>query len=103
MPESDCCVRAIAHKTYWRFTKVNEGQTLVEVEAYTDPMGHLPAWLVNAIQKNWPRNSILSVAERASKPDIVAVVLFDAAEPDEAIIAENPPAAPDTSDTATVE
>jgi len=69
-PEDDCCVRAVAVRTYWRFTQVSDVKTHVEVEVYTDPKGSLPAWLVNMIQRGWPYNSITGLAARASKGDV---------------------------------
>ena len=70
-PVSDCCVRAVAYRTFWRFTSHDSDKTEVEVEVFTDPKGALPAWLVNMIQKGWPRNSILGLAARAGKDDVV--------------------------------
>ena len=39
-PEDECCVRAEAVRTYWRFTKISDTKTRVEVEVYTDPKGN---------------------------------------------------------------
>ena len=69
-PADDCCVRAVAVRTYWKFTYVSPTQTRIEVEVYTDPKGALPAWLVNMIQRGWPYNSIIGISERATKDDI---------------------------------
>lgn len=69
-PEDDCCVRAVAVRTFWKFTYVSETKTRIDVEVYTDPKGALPAWLVNMIQRGWPYNSIIGIAERAGKTDV---------------------------------
>jgi hypothetical protein len=69
-PPADCCVRALAHRTYWRFTALPGGRTRVEVEVHTDPKGMLPAWLVNMIQRDWPSNSIQGLARRAAQADV---------------------------------
>lgn len=69
-PEQDCCVRATAHRTYWRFTTLESGRTRVEVEVHTDPKGMLPAWVVNMVQKGWPRNSISGLTARATRADV---------------------------------
>ena len=69
-PEDDCCVRAVAVRTFWRFTAISDTKTRIEVEVYTDPKGALPAWLVNMIQRGWPYNSITGLAKRAAKGDI---------------------------------
>jgi len=76
-PERDCCVRAEAVRTYWRFTAIpGKNRTKVEVEVLTDPRGSLPAWLVNMIQRGWPYNSILGLANRAKKEDVTADIRF---------------------------
>jgi hypothetical protein len=69
-PVDDCCVRAVAVRTFWRFTALSPTKTHVEVEVFTDPKGALPAWLVNMIQRGWPYNSIIGLANRAGKSDI---------------------------------
>lgn len=70
LPPSDCCVRAQTFRTYWRLTDNPAGGSHVEVEVHTDPKGSLPAWLVNLVQRGWPRNSIVGLTERAAKDDI---------------------------------
>ena len=69
-PEQDCCVRATAHRTYWRLSTLENGRSRVEVEVHTDPKGMLPAWVVNMVQKGWPRNSISGLTQRAIKADV---------------------------------
>jgi hypothetical protein len=69
-PIQDCCVRAETNPTSWRFTQLGPSRTRVEVEVFTDPKGSIPAWLVNVVQSDWPRNSIRRLAERAAAPDV---------------------------------
>lgn len=57
-PPVDGVVRARVDHTWFAFTDLPNGQTRVEVEAFTDPMGIVPSWLVNLVQKTWARNSI---------------------------------------------
>ena len=73
MPDQDGFVRAQAYRTFWRL-QANDtpGSTHVEVEVYTDPMGLLPAWLINMIQKDWPSTTITNLTKRAKKGDINA-------------------------------
>lgn len=68
-PEQDCCIRAVTDPTLWRFSQLRPGRTRVEVEVSTDPKGSIPLWLANAVQRGWPRNSILRLAARAGEPD----------------------------------
>jgi len=74
-PPDDCCVRAQALRTYWRLTARPDGGTHIEVEVHTDPKGMLPAWMVNLVQRGWPRNSIGGLTERAGQADISGVGL----------------------------
>jgi len=71
-PADDCCVRAVAVRTFWKFVYVSPTQTKIEVEVYTDPKGALPAWLVNMIQRGWPYNSITGITKRAKKDDVTS-------------------------------
>ncbi|MEE2960944.1 MAG: START domain-containing protein [Myxococcota bacterium] len=65
-PEDDCCVRASAMGTYYRFKAIpGENKTKLEVEVHTDPKGLLPGWLVNLIQKNWPRKTLTGLVREA--------------------------------------
>jgi hypothetical protein len=70
-PPSDCCVRAMAYRTFWRLTKVDDWSTKVEVEVHTNPKGMLPAWLINMIQKDWPWKTISGLVKRAKYGDII--------------------------------
>jgi hypothetical protein len=66
-PQDDCCVRASAMGTYYRFEAIpGTNKTKMEVEVHTDPKGMLPSWLVNIIQKKWPSKTLLSLARVAS-------------------------------------
>ncbi len=68
--EGGCCERGLAFGTYYRFTALSDGTTKVMVEVHTDPKGWLPGWLVNVIQKKWPRKTLLGLIKRAQRPDI---------------------------------
>ena len=63
----DCCVRAQAKRTYYRFTALSRTRTRLEVEVHTDPKGLLPNWLVNAIQKKWPSKTLSGLIRQARK------------------------------------
>lgn len=57
--EDDCCIRAIAYRTFFEFTAIpGEERTKIAVEVHTDPKGSLPSWLVNLIQKSWPAETL---------------------------------------------
>ena len=69
-PEQECCVRATVHRTFWRFSQLDARRSRVEVEVHTDPKGSLPAWVVNMVQKGWPKNSITGLIARATRDDV---------------------------------
>lgn len=48
-------------------------QTHLLVGVHTDPMGALPAWLVNLVQKSWAPKTIMAIQKRVT---VVAVKPF---------------------------
>ncbi|MBM4346235.1 MAG: hypothetical protein FJ100_22910 [Deltaproteobacteria bacterium] len=70
-PVNDCCVRAEAKGTYYRF-EAQKGveKTRLVVEVSTDPKGMLPNWLVNLIQKSWPSKTLNGLVRRANSAGI---------------------------------
>jgi hypothetical protein len=74
VPENDCCVRAQVYGTYYEFIAVpGENKTKMTVEVHTDPKGALPSWLVNLIQKSWPRktlNGLINAAKVSKVPPL---------------------------------
>ncbi len=70
-PENDCCVRANANGTFYRFTAIPgpKPRTRLYVEVHTDPKGMLPDWLVNMIQKKWPSETLNGLIARAKESD----------------------------------
>jgi len=70
-PADDCCVRAEAMGTYYRFEAIpGTNKTKMEVEVHTNPKGMLPSWLVNIIQKKWPSKTLLTLAKVAADPSV---------------------------------
>lgn len=51
-------VRAELINSRYVLTPLDSGDTQVEVEIITDPKGMMPSWLVNMIQKDWPRETL---------------------------------------------
>lgn len=71
-PVQESPVRAVDHGSYWRFHKVDDGHTEIEAVAMVDPMGSLPAWLFNAVQRAWPRNSIHGLLKEVARTDLTS-------------------------------
>ena len=52
-------------------TALDGGKTHLEVEIVADPKGAIPKWLVNLMQKKWPRKTIAGIREQAAKSSVV--------------------------------
>ena len=73
IPVAPGFIRAEAYTTFWRLSAIpNSDLIKVEVEVFTDPKGTLPPWLVNLIQRTWPRNTIVGLYRRSIQGDIAA-------------------------------
>ncbi len=69
----DCCVRAEAKNTYYRFEALpGSEKTKLTVEVHTDPKGSLPDWLINLIQKKWPSKTLSGLINRAKAQNQIA-------------------------------
>lgn len=69
-PVDDCCVRAQANGTYYKFEALKGSEKVrLTVEVHTDPKGWLPGWVVNTIQKSWPSKTLNGLIRRA-KSDV---------------------------------
>lgn len=63
----DCCVRAEAHGTFYRFEALPGEKTKMAVEVHTDLKGVIPDWLVNMIQKKWPSKTLGGLIRHAGR------------------------------------
>mgnify|MGYP001596581399 CR=1 FL=1 len=85
MPEQDCCVRGEITNSSYKLEALEDGsKTRVTVQILADPKGAVPKWIVNIIQKSWPRKTLQSLAVQSSKADVVEhaeyKTLFDKAQ-----------------------
>ena len=99
-PADDCCVRANALGTFYRFAQLPNGKTKLEVEVHTDPKGSLPSWLVNVIQKSWPRKTLQALVREAKKNNVPKHATFahwDAPVVNPTLIAKEPKEEPATA------
>jgi hypothetical protein len=69
-PVDSCCVRGIVHNNHVEMRMIDGDKTEIMAEAHVDPRGSLPSWLVNAVQKTFPRKSIAGLLKQVAKPDI---------------------------------
>lgn len=69
-PENDCCVRAEAKGTYYKFEALKNGKTRITVEVHTDPKGMLPDWLINLIQEDWPSKTLNGLIKASKGADV---------------------------------
>ncbi len=67
-------VRGKLHRSSYVLTPRGK-KTEVIVEIHTDPMGMLPGFVVNLIQKSWARNTLTALANQVKKPHVKAIAL----------------------------
>lgn len=60
-------VRANLVNSQYLLTPLPNGDTQVVVEILTDPMGSMPAWIVNLIQRTWPRDTLNGIRAQLGK------------------------------------
>lgn len=53
---------------YRLYSRDGGKKTFVEVEYQADPMGLLPTWIVNVVQKKWPYKTLKGLRSQAQKP-----------------------------------
>lgn len=61
-------VRAQLINSRYLLTPVDDAHTRVQVEILTDPKGLMPIWLVNLIQRTWPRDTLVGIRGQLGKP-----------------------------------
>jgi len=63
----------LKHSSYVLTPKGNK--THVEVTVHLDPKGSLPSWIVNLVQKSWPRKTLLGLRKQVKKPFVGKMAL----------------------------
>ncbi len=73
MPENPKYVRGFVKQADFVLSSINGGKsTRVLSESHVDPKGSIPAWVINMIQKSFPRKSVANLTRQVSRPDIVS-------------------------------
>lgn len=70
-------VRAQLVKSRYELIAKGKNQTIVIVEIQTDPKGWIPSWVVNLIQKSWPRKTLTALRKQVKKPYVKSIPLPD--------------------------
>lgn len=73
-------VRGELIESKYVLTPMGDSKTKLEVEIVCDPKGMIPTWLVNLIQKSWPRKTLTALMEQVEKPYVVNTVLPEKVE-----------------------
>ncbi len=77
MPEQDCCVRGELKNSTYTLKALGDGsETRITVQIHADPKGSVPTWIVNMIQKSWPRKTLQALREQTAKPDVAENTYF---------------------------
>ena len=66
-PLKDGLIRANLRYSNLGTRPVDEHKTYVEMVLFIDPMGHIPDWLVNMLQKGWIINFLAGLEKRSSE------------------------------------
>lgn len=70
-PKDTGCVRAkVVFARYILKPIKNWKATEMTIEINADPMGNIPAWLVNLFQKSWARKTIAAIRDRSVEPTV---------------------------------
>ncbi|MEN0062396.1 MAG: START domain-containing protein [Myxococcota bacterium] len=65
-------VRADLVDSRYELEALGPNQTRCAVEIVTDPRGSMPAWIVNLIQRTWPRDTLVGIREQLPKAWVTA-------------------------------
>jgi hypothetical protein len=71
VPPRDGVVRAQLMSSRYLFTALDATHTRAAVEIHADPKGDLPKWLVNLVQQNWPKTTLIRLARQVAKDYVV--------------------------------
>ncbi len=70
-PKVDGKVRGTLHTSGYRMWPLDDGaRTMMIFTIHVDPMGDVPAWIVNLFQSNYARSNIQNIRRQAAKPDV---------------------------------
>ncbi len=73
MPESSKYIRGYVKQADFVLSSIKSGKaTRVLSESHVDPKGSIPSWVINMIQKSFPRKSVANLTKQVSRPDIVS-------------------------------
>ena len=68
MPPKPPLVRMTAYDMVVKFTPISDEQVRVEVEGFIDPGGNIPAWAINAVQRQAPYYTVLGLQRMVKLP-----------------------------------
>jgi hypothetical protein len=60
-------IRARINYAEVRFTPINENQVRISLQAHVDPMGSIPTWIVNWVQKDMPYDFIKNLEKFSAR------------------------------------
>lgn len=71
MPDTGKYVRGHLMNSRYIITEVSPNQTRVLAEFHADPKGSVAKWIVNLVQKAWPRNTLNGIRKQVVKTDVI--------------------------------
>jgi hypothetical protein len=70
-PPRDGLVRGLIHDGSFTATAIDSGKrTKIVAKAHAEPRGNIPTWIVNLVQKTFPKKTIQGLSRQVSKDDV---------------------------------
>jgi START domain-containing protein len=70
-PDVPDTVRGRLYDSRYVLTSLDDGmRTRILVQIQADPKGEVPKWIVNLVQRDWPRQTLLGIERQVAKPDV---------------------------------
>ncbi|MBL7715210.1 MAG: hypothetical protein JNL01_07045 [Bdellovibrionales bacterium] len=71
IPKKSGIVRGQLHDSVFEVRSIDGGKrSHLTVEIFADPMGNIPNWVVNLVQKSWPKDTIEGIRKQIKKGGI---------------------------------
>lgn len=69
-PSPKKTIRGWIHHAAFEMTAVTDFSTRVVAESHIDPKGWIPSWIINLVQKSFPRKTMNRLTVQSLKPDV---------------------------------
>jgi hypothetical protein len=77
--DEDKAVRGELEQSCYVLKSLDTTHTRLTVEIQADPKGSVPKWVVNLVQRSWPRKTIQGIRTQAAKADVTELAFVKTA------------------------